>query len=331
MKLLVTGGAGYIGSHMVKLLLERGHRVMVVDDLSSGRRDAVQGGTFIRGDCGDRDLLDQVFAQSRIDGVLHFAGSIQVGESVVAPRKYYYNNVVKTMRLLDAMLEHDVGKFVFSSSAAVYGEPVRMPIDEAHPKAPINAYGASKWMIESVLHHYHRAYGLDSIALRYFNAAGAAPDGTLGPNHQSETHLLPLAMHAASGRRREIEVYGRDYPTPDGTCIRDYVHVSDLCLAHLLAMQRLGDESCHAAYNLGSGDGFSVQQVLSTVRRITGVDFRIRDKPRRDGDPARLVADTSKVRTELGWKPQFPELENIVRHAWRWEQRQVREPVALAM
>lgn len=317
--ILVVGGAGYIGSHMVKMLLGRGYGVTTLDNLSTGHRDAVLGGEFVLGDLADRALLDKLFSERRIDGVMHFASFIQVGESVQNPARYYENNVVNTLNLLDAMVAHDVKRFIFSSSAAVYGEPIRVPIDEAHPKNPINPYGRSKWMVEQMLADYDRAYGLKSVSLRYFNAAGADPEGRLGERHEPETHLIPLVLQAASGRRESVQVFGRDYDTPDGTCIRDYVHVTDLCEAHLLALDRLLQGGASAAFNLGNGNGFSVQQVIDTACEATGKDIPVKDAPRREGDPARLVADATLARKELGWNPRYDELETIVCHAWQWE------------
>ena len=317
--ILVVGGAGYIGSHMVKLLLEREHEVATFDNLSTGYRDAVLGGEFILGDLADKTQLDTLFRANRFDAVMHFASFIQVGESVREPAKYYANNVTNTLNLLDAMLAQGVTKFIFSSSAAVYGEPISVPIDEQHPKQPLNPYGRTKWIIEQVLQDYDRAYGLRSISLRYFNAAGADPDGKLGERHEPETHLIPLVLQAASGRRKNIQVFGRDYDTPDGTCIRDYVHVTDLCAAHLLALNRLLDGETSAAYNLGNGNGFSVQQVIDAAHRVTGRDIPVEYAPRREGDPARLVADSTAARRALGWNPQLAELDTLIRHAWQWE------------
>jgi UDP-glucose 4-epimerase len=319
LRLLVVGGAGYIGSHMVKHLLRRGCDVVTFDNLSTGHRDAVLGGEFVLGDLADHDALDALFTQYRFDAVFHFASFIQVGESVKEPAKYYANNVVNTLKLLDAMVAHGVGRFVFSSTAAVYGEPAYTPIDEAHPKQPINPYGKTKWMVEQILEDYDRAYGLRSIALRYFNAAGADPEGQLGERHDPETHLIPLVLQAASGRRPHISVFGRDYDTPDGTCIRDYIHVSDLADAHWLALNKLMQGADSAAYNLGNGNGFSVQQVIDTAARVTGRAIPVVDTPRRDGDPARLVADSSAARQALNWQPARFGLESIIEDAWKWE------------
>ena len=319
--ILVTGGAGYIGSHMVKMLLERGHQVIVLDNLSSGHREAVPGGRFVHGDIGDHDVLDRIFGEHTVDGVMHFASHIQVGESVSHPQMYYRNNLVNTLALLDAMVAHGVKRLIFSSSAAIFGEPQHLPIDETHPKMPINPYGRSKWMVEQILESYDRAYGLKSVCLRYFNAAGADPDGTLGERHDPETHLIPLVLRAASARLDAVRVFGRDYPTPDGTCVRDYIHVVDLCQAHLLALERLQCRASSAAYNLGNGAGFSVQQVIDAAQEVTGRRIAVNDSPRREGDPAVLVADAALAREALGWKPRYHELETIIRHAWVWEQK----------
>lgn len=317
--ILVVGGAGYIGSHMVKMLLGLGYGVTTLDNLSTGYRDAVLGGEFVLGDLADRALLDRLFGERKIDGVMHFASFIQVGESVQNPAKYYENNVVNTLNLLDTMVAHNVKRFIFSSSAAVYGEPIRMPIDEAHPKNPINPYGRTKWMVEQILEDYDRAYGLKSVSLRYFNAAGADPEGQLGERHEPETHLIPLILRAASGRAPDIKVFGHDYDTPDGTCIRDYVHIVDLCEAHLIAVERLMQGAPSTAYNLGNGNGFSVAEVIAATERVTGRKIVVTEALRREGDPPRLVADASLARAELGWQPQYDRLDTIIEHAWAWE------------
>ncbi len=317
--ILVIGGAGYIGSHMVKHLLRAGCSVVTFDNLSTGYRDAVPGGEFVFGDLADLAALETLFSTHRFDGVMHFASFIQVGESMKEPAKYYENNVTNTLNLFNAMVKHDVRRLIFSSTAAVYGEPQYVPIDEAHPKAPINPYGKTKWMVEQILEDYDRAYSLKSIALRYFNAAGADPEGELGERHEPETHLIPLVLQAASGRRPHISVFGRDYDTPDGTCIRDYIHVADLCEAHWLALQKLLAGADSAAYNLGNGNGFSVQEVIDAARKVTGREIRVQDSPRREGDPARLVADSAAARRRLNWQPALHELERIIRDAWGWE------------
>lgn len=321
MKFLVVGGAGYIGSHMVKQLLRAGHELVVADNFSTGYRSALIGGTLVELDIADAPALDDLFRAHRFDAVFHFASFIQVGESVKEPGKYYQNNVAATLTLLQAMVRADVKNLIFSSTAAVFGNPVYVPIDEDHPKAAINPYGRSKWMVEQMLEDFERAYGLKSVSLRYFNAAGADPEGELGERHEPETHLLPLILQAASGRRSDITVYGRDYDTPDGTCMRDYVHVVDLVAAHALAVDYLLAGGASSAFNLGSGQGFSVQQVIDTARRVTGKDFRVNEAERRAGDPPRLVADPRKANEVLGWKPQFASLEEIVKHAWQWEQK----------
>ncbi|MCP1501139.1 UDP-glucose 4-epimerase [Pseudomonas migulae] len=321
MNFLVVGGAGYIGSHMVKHLLRAGHELVVADNFSTGYRDALTGGKLVELDIADAHALDALFAAHRFDAVFHFASFIQVGESVTEPAKYYQNNLAATLTLLQAMVRANIKHFVFSSTAAVYGDPVYVPIDEEHPKAAINPYGRSKWMVEQVLEDFDRAYGLKSVCLRYFNAAGADPEGQLGERHEPETHLLPLILQAASGRRASITVYGRDYDTPDGTCIRDYVHVADLAAAHALAVDYLVAGGASTAFNLGNGHGFSVQEVIDTARRVTDRAISVSDAPRRAGDPPRLVADPQKAHALLGWQPQFASLEQIVTHAWSWEQK----------
>ena len=321
MNILLVGGAGYIGSHMVKRLLQGGARVTTLDNLSAGHRDAVLGGEFVQGDLADRALLDQLLRGQTFDAVMHFASWIQVGESVKDPAKYYQNNVANTLNLLDAMREAGVNRFVFSSTAATFGQPVYTPIDEAHPQAPINPYGHTKRMVEQVLADYGLAYGLRSVALRYFNAAGADPQGQLGERHEPETHLIPLVLQAASGRRAAITVFGDDYDTPDGTCIRDYIHVTDLAEAHWLALQHLMQGGESRAYNLGNGQGFSVKEVIDTARRVTGREIPVVMAARREGDPAVLVADSRRARSELGWQPQWHALDDIIRTAWQWETR----------
>jgi UDP-glucose 4-epimerase len=316
---LVVGGAGYIGSHMVWLLGQKGVDVVTLDNLSSGHRDAVLHGRFVHGDIADRLMLDKVFREHKFDAVMHFASFIQVGESMQDPAKYYQNNVVNTLNLLNVMCAHGVDKFIFSSTAAIFGEPGYSPIDEAHPKRPINPYGWSKLMVEQALADYDRAYGLKSVCLRYFNAAGAHPDGLLGERHDPETHLIPLVLQAASGRRPNVTVFGRDYDTPDGTCIRDYVHILDLAEAHWLALQYLQSSGETSAFNLGNGNGYSVSEVIQAAGRVSGETIAIQEGRRRPGDPARLVANANKIKAELGWRPVHTGLDAIVEHAWRWE------------
>lgn len=318
-KILVVGGAGYIGSHMVWLLGQKGVDVVTLDNLSSGHRDAVKHGRFVHGDIADRLVLDKVFSENRFDAVMHFASFIQVGESVQDPAKYYQNNVANTLNLLNAMRAHNVQRFIFSSTAAIFGEPQYSPIDEKHPRQPINPYGRSKLMIEQALADYDHAYGLKSVCLRYFNAAGAHPDALLGERHDPETHLIPLVLQAASGRRREITVFGRDYDTADGTCVRDYIHILDLAEAHWLALEYLDQGGSTTAFNLGNGAGYSVEEVIRTVSRVTGKEVPVVDGARRDGDPAQLVADSSRIKSELGWVPAYADLDRIVEHAWAWE------------
>ena len=322
MNILVVGGAGYIGSHMLKTLVGNGHIVTTIDNLSNGFRDAVVGGQFVKGDMSNRDLLDSILSVKQYDAVMHFASYIQVGESVLHPSKYYKNNFSNTQILLDTMLQNGVKKFVFSSTAAVYGEPEYTPIDEKHPTKPVNPYGHSKLMVEQLLDDYDKAYGLNSISLRYFNAAGADPDGELGERHNPETHLIPLVLQAASRRRERIEVYGRDYDTRDGTCIRDYIHVTDLCDAHLLALKALRNKEESKTYNLGNGNGFSVQEVIDTAQKVTGRSIKVKEGPRREGDPPVLVADATLAKNELGWTPKYSDLETIISHAWEWEKKQ---------
>lgn len=319
MRILVVGGAGYIGSHMTRMLLEEGHEPVVLDNLSTGHRDAVPARLFFKADLAHRVLLDTIFSRSRFDGVMHFGSSIQVGESMADPGKYYWNNVANTLNLLDAMLKRGVTRLIFSSTAAVFGEPRYVPIDEIHPKLAINPYGRSKWMVEQILEDYDRAHGLRHVCLRYFNAAGAHPSGILGERHHPETHLIPLVLQAATGRLPGVRVFGTDYDTPDGTCMRDYIHVADLCEAHLLAMESLMDGAPSRAYNLGNGNGFSVREVIDTARRVTSAPIHIEESARRAGDPARLVADSTLARRELGWRPRYPDLDTIIQHAWAWE------------
>jgi UDP-glucose 4-epimerase len=329
MNVLLVGGAGYIGSHMAKTLVRVGHSVCTFDNLSTGFRDAVRYGAFFLGQMASRDDLDSAFAKlGPFDAVMHFAGSIEVGESKSDPAKYYRNNVANTLTLLDAALAHKVRYFIFSSSAAIFGNPQYTPIDEAHAKSPINPYGHCKLMIETVLRDYAGAYGLNSVALRYFNASGADPEGEMGERHAPESHLIPLILQAALGQREAITVFGRDYATRDGTCIRDYVHVSDLCQAHLLALhacQSSGGAEFRA-YNLGNGSGFTVQEVLAACKEVVAGDGRainVLEGPRREGDPPVLIADASKARAELAWAPAYPDLRTIIAHAWSWEKRKL--------
>ncbi len=317
MNILVTGGAGYIGSHAVRLFSDRGHRVWVLDNLSMGHRNAVATDQLIVGDLADTHRIDQILVEHRIEAVVHFAAWTYVGESVQEPAKYYRNNLVATLNLMESLRRHGIGRFVFSSTAATYGVPDVDPITEDTPQRPINPYGQSKLGVEKALHDYAHAYRWGFAALRYFNASGAHPDGTLGEDHKPETHLIPLILQVALGQRPYIEIYGTDYPTPDGTCIRDYIHVLDLAEAHLLALERLepGKAMC---YNLGIGRGYSVREVISAVEQVTGKKIAIKEGPRRPGDPPSLVASSAKIQRELGWKPTYTDLPSIVETAWKW-------------
>jgi UDP-glucose 4-epimerase len=316
--ILVIGGAGYIGSHMVLALQARGMRPIVLDNLSTGHRDAVLGAECIVGDIADKELLKQIFATHNISAVMHFASFIEVAESVKNPAKYYQNNVAKLLTLLDVMVECDIKQFIFSSSAAVYGEPQYNPINEAHPLAPINPYGRSKRMAEEIIADYAASHALQYAILRYFNAAGADPEGRAGERHKHESHLIPLILAVARGERECITVYGNDYLTPDGTCVRDYVHVTDLCDAHLLTLQALQQGKKQLIYNVGNGQGFSVQKVIAVARVVTGFDIPVVFTQRRVGDPAILIADASLIKQELSWRPQFGDLPQIITHAWNY-------------
>ena len=315
MKVLVTGGAGYIGSHMVKLLAASGAEVWVIDDLSTGHADAVRGAQLVRGDIADIPNTANLLKKRGIEAVVHFAGASLVAESVANPAKYQARNVDASLALLEAMRHAGVTRIVFSSTAAVYGDPQRVPIDETHPTQPVNPYGASKLAVERKLTECSAAYGLRAVSLRYFNAAGA--DGGLGERHDPETHLIPRILKAAL-QKTAISIYGTDYPTRDGTCVRDYVHVADLCTAHLLALERL--EQGHECFNLGNGEGFTVMEVVEAARRATGRRIEIQLSARRAGDPPALVADATKARRVLGWQPQRSALERIVADAWQFEQ-----------
>ena len=326
MKLLVVGGAGYIGSHMVKMLVNSSHDVIILDNLSTGFRKLAKYGELVVGNLADESLLEGLFSKHQFDGVMHFAAASLVGESMINPAKYYRNNVSNTINLLDAMVKHEVKSLVFSSSAAVYGEPNSDLIDEEHAKEPINPYGSTKLMIERILQDYASAYDLNSISLRYFNACGADPEGELGECHDPETHLIPIILQAASGRRKSMTMFGCDYATDDGTCVRDYIHINDLCTAHALALDKLTSSNNAGAlsYNLGNSSGFSVQQVIDVVQTVVskdGYSVTVVDGDRRAGDPATLVADAAKAKSELNWQPKYDDLEVIVSHAWAWEKR----------
>jgi UDP-glucose 4-epimerase len=316
MRVLVTGGAGYIGSVVSEQLVNDGHEVVIYDNLSKGHRGAVvEGARFVQGDLLEADQLRQTLNDNRIDAVIHMAASSLVGESVQEPSKYYHNNVVAGLVLLDAMRECGIRRIVFSSTAATYGEPEEQPIRETTPTNPTNTYGETKLAFEKAMHWYERAHGLCYASLRYFNAAGATEK--CGEDHDPETHLIPITLQAAAGKRPHVEIYGDDYPTEDGTCIRDYIHVVDLARAHILALDVLSERS--AIYNLGcGGDGYSVREVIETARRVTGKEIPVRMGPRRPGDPAVLIASSDKIKSELGWQPQFQDLGLIVESAWKW-------------
>jgi UDP-glucose 4-epimerase len=319
LNVLVTGGAGYIGSVVVDTLVKSGHGVVVYDNLSKGHRAAVsREAQLVVGDIGDRVALAAVLQNGKFDGVMHFAASIEAGESMLVPEKFFRNNTANTLTLLELVLEHRVPRFVFSSTAALFGNPERTPIEEFDPLQPTNPYGESKLLVERMLEWFHRIHGLRYASLRYFNASGATD--TLGEDHHPESHLIPIVLQAAAGKRNSIAIYGTDYPTPDGTCVRDYIHVSDLAAAHLLAFERLGKDGQpeRLLYNLGSGRGFSVREVIAAAERVTGEKISVKESPRRPGDPATLVASSQKIRKELGWQPKYADLAEIIQSAWRW-------------
>ncbi len=320
MRILVTGGAGYIGSHTVALLLSRGHEVSVYDNLSMGHRKAVPQERLIEGDLADLPRLDQAILERRIEAVIHFAAFAYVGESVRDPTKYYQNNLVNTLKLMEFLQRHRIWRFVFSSTCATYGVPERVPITENLPQRPINPYGNGKLAVEWALADYAAAYNWGYAALRYFNAAGASASANIGEDHDPETHLIPLVLQTALGQRPHIEVFGTDYPTPDGTCIRDYIHVDDLAEAHLLALERL-EPGKGLRYNVGTGRGYSVREVIRVAEEITGKKIPVKEGPRRQGDPPVLVASSDKIQRELGWRPRYTELRPIVETAWRWHSK----------
>ncbi|RPI26318.1 MAG: UDP-glucose 4-epimerase GalE [Acidobacteria bacterium] len=315
---LVTGGAGYIGSHTVAELSRRGIRTVVVDNLSEGHPEAVLDSPLEEVDLGDEDGLSRIFEKNHVSGVIHFASLCYVGESVTNPRVYFEQNLGNALTLLRAMLRHGVKKFILSSTCATYGDPIRVPIDESHPQDPVNPYGETKYFIERILKDYDRAYGLRFVALRYFNAAGASRDNRLGESHDPETHLIPRVLQVAKNGG-SVDVYGEDYQTPDGSCIRDYIHVEDLATAHVAALEWLDGAKRSDAFNLGTGHGYSVKEVIETARVVTGRDIPVRIGPRRAGDPPALVADARKADRILGWKAAYSELRTIVETAWQWE------------
>ena len=319
--ILVTGGAGYIGSHYVQYAQEQGEQVVVLDNLAYGHSESVpEGVPFVQGEMGDATFMDHLFSTYSIDAVVHFAAFAYVGESVTDPSKYYNNNTCATLVVLDTMRRHKVNHFVFSSTCATYGNPQYMPMDEKHPQAPINPYGESKYFVEHILRAYAKAYDLRFTALRYFNAAGADPKGRIGESHSPETHLIPLVLDVVTGKRDHIDIFGTDYDTPDGTCMRDYIHILDLAQAHSLALKRLRNGGESDFYNLGTERGYSVREVIATCEKVTGKSIKSVEGPRRAGDPPRLVASAGKARTELGWTPHYQSIEDIVTTAWNWEQ-----------
>jgi len=322
MHILVCGGAGYIGSHMARCLAEHGYVVTVLDNLSTGHAQAVQWGQLIQADILQTQALEAVFSQHNFDAVFHFCARSLVGESVVQPYDYYQCNVSGTLNLLQAMYKYGVQRLIFSSTAAIFGQPQSSVIDEDHPARPINPYGASKQMVERLLADAAHAYGLRSVALRYFNAAGASADARIGESHACETHLIPNLLKSVLGTGPTLKVFGNDYPTPDGTCIRDYVHVEDLAQAHLLALDYLNDQPGAQAFNLGTGHGFSVQQVIDAAAQVVGQPIAYEIAPRRAGDPAVLVASNTRAKTVLGWEPKWTQLPNIIESAWRWHRQQ---------
>ncbi len=321
MRILVCGGAGYIGSNMTAILTYEGHTPVVFDNLIRGHRSAVKGADFVQGDLADYKLIVKTLKKYKVEAVMHFAALIEVGESVQEPLKYYHYNLCNTQNLLSAMEEAGVDKFVFSSTAAVYGTPKKVPITEDSPTEPINPYGETKLAVERMCHHQSRAGKLRYASLRYFNACGAGNSCTLGEDHRPESHLIPLTIQAAMGKRSEISIYGTDYPTPDGTCIRDYIHIEDLCRAHLLALNKLegtAEKNCELVYNLGNGRGYSVREVIETVKKVSGKNFKVATVSRRPGDAPVLMSDATKAMNELGWKTQATDMEKIIETAWQW-------------
>ena len=316
--ILVVGGAGYIGSYMCKYLAKNGYNPVVLDNLVLGHRQAVKWGPFYESSMSDKKLLKQIFSEFEISAVMHFAAFCYVGESVTDPGKYYLNNVANTIALLETMVEKNISNFIFSSSCAVYGEPLEIPITEKHPQHPINPYGRSKLMVEQILKDFSSGYGMKYVSLRYFNAAGADPEGELGEDHRPETHLIPLVLKTALGRRKDIKIFGNDYPTPDGTCVRDYIHIDDLAQAHLLALERILDGHSGGIYNLGNGTGYSVKDVIEVASSITGKPIPSITTERRQGDTAILVSSNDWAIKELGWKPRFSQLDGIIETAWEW-------------
>lgn len=319
--ILIVGGAGYIGSHINKVLHEHGEKTLVLDNLSYGHKEFVKWGEFIEGDISDTSLLDKIFEKYDVDAVMHFSAFTYVGESVENPEKYYINNLKNTLNLLITMKKHGVNKFIFSSTCAVYGEPKSLPITEDHPLNPVNPYGNSKLMVEKILEDYSKAYDFKYVSLRYFNAAGADPDMEIGEWHQPETHLIPLVLDAASGRKESVSIFGTNYPTPDGTCIRDYVHVLDLAQAHYKALNYLKNNNKSEIFNLGNGNGFSVQEIIHACEEVTGYEINTLEDSPRPGDPPVLVGSSLKANEILGWNPEWSDINDIISTAWKWHQQ----------
>ncbi|RJS48570.1 MAG: UDP-glucose 4-epimerase GalE [Methanobacterium sp.] len=319
--ILIVGGAGYIGSHVNKVLNEKGYDTLIMDNFSYGHRELVKWGEVLEGDLGDVELLDRIFQEYPITGVMHFAAFTYVGESVTRPAEYYQNNTTNTLNLLRSMVKNKVKNFIFSSTCAVYGVPEKIPLTEDHPLNPINPYGRSKLMVEEMLHDFSQAYDFNYISLRYFNAAGAAPDDGIGEWHQPETHLIPLVLDAAREIRDKVSIFGTDYPTSDGTCIRDYIHVLDLAQAHIQALEYLEKNNKSQVFNLGNGQGFSVREVIESCRKVTGRNIQVKEEDRRPGDPPVLLGSSKKAEELLGWKVEWVELEDIIASAWKWHEK----------
>lgn len=320
-RVLVTGGAGYIGSHTVRELKKAGFEILIYDNLSTGHREAVEGFNLVVGDLEDKGKLKKTFENFKPEAVIHFAGSIEAGESVTDPQRFFKNNLVNSLNLLEVMVEKGIKEIIFSSSAAVYGEPEKNPVTEKTPPRPTNPYGLTKLMFEQILEAYDKAYGLKSISLRYFNAAGADPSGEIGADHKLKTHLITIVMLAALGKTGSIRIFGTDYKTSDGTCVRDYIHVNDLASAHVLALQKLKKEKTSDIYNLGTGQGYSVREVIETAKKVTGINFKIVEEGRRAGDPEAYFASSLKAQEELSWRPKFPTLKEIIETAWKWHSK----------
>ncbi|BAW31133.1 MAG TPA: UDP-glucose 4-epimerase GalE [Methanothermobacter sp.] len=318
--IFIVGGAGYIGSHVNKFLSRKGHETLILDNLNKGHEELVKWGEFIKGDLKDKKLLHRIFREYDINAVMHFAALTDVRESVKDPGAYYKNNVKNTLNLLDAMIKNNVKNFIFSSTCAVYGNPIKIPIPEDHPCNPISPYGRSKLMVEKILEDYNKAYDFNYISLRYFNAAGADPEAKIGEWHEPETHLIPIVLDVAIGKRETVQIFGTDYPTPDGTCIRDYIHVMDLADAHYRALKLL-EENKSEIFNLGNGDGFSVKEIIETCKKVTGKKIPTIESQRRPGDPPRLIGSSKKAREILGWKPKFTNIKSIIETAWKWHKK----------